>query len=215
MTRLNRVGLLAVSALLVAGAVTLGASPVDAGRASRQAFRADMRGLWTDHVVWTRMYIVSAATLSEDLPDIADTAGRLFDNQADIAEAVAAFYGDEAGQALNDLLDEHIAVAAEAIAAARAGDDPALQDALARWYLNADEIAAFLAAANPQNWEFDHMRAHMRHHLDLTLAEAVARLTGDYAADIAAYDEVRTQILDLADNLANGIIDQFPSRFGQ
>lgn len=215
MTRLLRVGLLAGLTVLLVSAVALAASPVDAGRASREAFRAQMRGLWNDHVVWTRMYIVSAATLPADLPDITDTAGRLFANQADIADAVAAFYGEEAGQALNDLLDEHIAVAAETITAAKAGDDAALQDALGRWYVNADEIAAFLAAANPQNWQFDHMSAHMRHHLDLTLEEAVARLNGDYAADIAAYDEVRTQILDLADTLANGIIDQFPSRFGR
>lgn len=215
MTRLLRSGMLAVSVLLVAGAVALAASPVDAGRASREAFRAQMRGLWNDHVVWTRMYIVSAATLPADLPDIAETAGRLFANQADIGDAVAAFYGEEAGRALNDLLDEHIAIAAEAIAAAKAADDPALQDALSRWYVNADDIAAFLAAANPQNWHFEHMSAHMRHHLDLTLAEAVARLGGDYAADIAAYDEVRTQILDLADTLANGIIAQFPNRFGR
>jgi prophage DNA circulation protein len=215
MTRLLRVGLLAGLAVLLVSAVALAASPVDAGRASREAFRAQMRGLWNDHVVWTRMYIISAATLASDLPDISATANRLFANQADIGDAVGAFYGEEAGQALNDLLDEHIAIAAEAIAAAKAGDQPALQDALARWYVNADEIAAFLAAANPQNWQFDHMSAHMRHHLDLTLEEAVARLNGDYAADIAAYDEVRTQILDLADTLANGIIDQFPSRFGR
>ena len=215
MTRLIRIGVFAVSALLMASAVALAAPPTDAGRASREAFRAQMRGLWNDQVVWTRMYIVSAATLPADLPDIADTAARLFANQTDIGDAVAPFYGAEAGQALNDLLDEHIAVAAEAIGAARANDDPALQDALARWYVNADDIARFLAAANPENWAFEHMSAHMRHHLDLTLAEAVARLSGDYAADIAAYDEVRTQILDLADTLANGIIAQFPHRFGR
>jgi hypothetical protein len=37
----------------------------------------------------------------------------------------------------------------------------------------------------------------MRHHLDLTLAEAVARLGGDYAADIAAYEQVQRQVLRL------------------
>jgi hypothetical protein len=215
MNRLLRVGLLAGAALLLVSAGTLAATPADAGRASREAFRAEMRSLWNDHVVWTRMYIVSAATLPADLPDTADTAARLFANQDDIGDAVAAFYGDAAGAALTDLLDEHIAVAAEAIGAAKAGDDAGLQDALARWYANADDIARFLAAANPENWAFDHMSAHMRHHLDLTLQEAVARLTGDYAGDIAAYDEVRTQILDLADTLANGIIDQFPERFGR
>ena len=215
MTRLLRVGLLAVAALLVAGAATLASSPADAGRASREAFRAEMRGLWNDHVVWTRMYVVSAATLPTELPDISATAERLFTNQTDIGNAVAAFYGDAAGAALTDLLDEHIALAAEAIGAAKAGDQAALDDALARWYVNADDIAHFLSEANPRHWHFDHLSAHMRHHLDLTLAEAVARLQGDYARDIAAYDEVRTQILELSDTLANGIIAQFPGRFGR
>ena len=214
MTRLLRVGL-AVAALLVAGAATLASSPADAGRASREAFRAEMRGLWNDHVVWTRMYVVSAATLPTELPDISATAERLFANQTDIGNAVAAFYGDAAGAALTDLLDEHIALAAEAIGAAKAGDQAALDDALARWYVNADDIARFLSEANPRHWHFDHLSAHMRHHLDLTLAEAVARLQGDYARDIAAYDEVRTQILELSDTLANGIIAQFPGRFGR
>jgi len=215
MTRLLRVGLLAVAALLVAGAATLASSPADAGRASREAFRAEMRGLWNDHVVWTRMYVVSAATLPTELPDISATAERLFANQTDIGNAVAAFYGDAAGAALTDLLDEHIALAAEAIGAAKAGDQAALDDALGRWYVNADDIARFLSEANPRHWHFDHLSAHMRHHLDLTLAEAVARLQGDYARDIAAYDEVRTQILELSDTLANGIIAQFPGRFGR
>ena len=215
MTRLLRVGLLAVAALLVASAATLASSPADAGRASREAFRAEMRGLWNDHVVWTRMYVVSAATLPTELPDISATAERLFANQTDIGNAVAAFYGDAAGAALTDLLDEHIALAAEAIGAAKAGDQAALDDALARWYVNADDMARFLSEANPRHWHFDHLSAHMRHHLDLTLAEAVARLQGDYAADIAAYDEVRTQILELSDTLANGIIAQFPGRFGR
>lgn len=223
MTRLVRIGVAAVALALLGGAVAFaGTSPTSspavesqAGRASREAFRAQMRVLWEDHVVWTRQYIVSAATLETALPDLAATADRLFANQADIGDAVATFYGADAGAALTDLLTEHIAIAAEAISAARAGDDPALQDALARWYTNADEIAAFLAAANPDNWHFDHMSAHMRHHLDLTLAEAVARLNGDYVADIAAYAEVRTQILSLSDTLADGIIAQFPGRFGR
>ena len=76
-----------------------------------------------------------------------------------------------------------------------------------------EPLAAFLAAANPKSWPLAEMRAMMRGHLDLTTAEAVARLTGDWEADIAAYDEVHRHILGMADALSAGIVRQFPARF--
>jgi hypothetical protein len=221
-SRVLRTGLVAAIVLLAGTAVAYAGSTTnvqgpdaDAGRASREAFRAQMRVLWQDHVVWTRQYIVSAATEEADLPDIIPTADRLFANQREIGNAVAAFYGDAAGDALTALLDDHIAIAAEAIGEAKAEDEAGLQNALDRWYANADDIAAFLAAANPDSWPLAMMRAHMRDHLDLTLREAVARLDGQYADDIAAYDLIRTQIAEMADMLADGIIADFPGRFGR
>lgn len=176
----------------------------------RDAFRDAMRKLWEDHVTWTRLYIVSAVA---DLPDVGPTAGRLLQNQADIGDAVKPFYGRAAGDALTALLRPHILIAAELIEAAKADDAKRIEVASASWYANSDEIADFLAAANPDNWPREAMRAEMRHHLDLTLQEALARLRGDWAADIAAYDTVHEHILGMADVLSTGIIRQFPRRF--
>jgi hypothetical protein len=53
----------------------------------------------------------------------------------------------------------------------------------------------------------------MKRHLDLTTQEAVARLQGHWSADIAAYDRVHTEILQMANMLSSGIISQFPNRF--
>lgn len=226
MPRYTRTALVAGAVLAVTLATLAGvsaASPPRAafggahphGQASQDAFRAEMRKLWEDHIVWTRLYIVSAATQAENLPDIGPTADRLFANQAHIGAAIAPFYGEAAGDALTALLNEHIATAAEVIAAAKAGDTDATTAALDRWYANADEIAAFLANANPQHWPPEEMVAMMRDHLDHTLAEAVARLQGDYPADIAAYDAVHAQILEMADMLSAGIIAQFPQEFAR
>lgn len=173
------------------------------------ALRDDLRKLWEDHIVWTRMFIVSAAA---DLPDADAAAARLLQNQDDIGDAVAAFYGEEAGQGLAALLRDHILIAADLVGAAKAGAQAKVEKASERWYANADEIAAFLAAANP-NWPQEHMAEMMRVHLDVTLEEATARLGGDWEADIAAYDRIHEDILTMADGLADGIVAQFPERF--
>jgi hypothetical protein len=41
----------------------------------------------------------------------------------------------------------------------------------------------------------------------------VLRLTGNHAGDIARYDEVHAAILEMADMLSLGIIQQFPTQF--
>lgn len=172
-------------------------------------FHQAMRALWVDHVTWTRLYIVSAVA---ELPDLDATAGRLLQNQDDIGAAVGSFYGDAAGVALAELLREHILVAADLVEAAKAGDGDVVATQSDRWYANADEIATFLASANPA-WPFEAVREMMRTHLDQTVTEVTARLTEDWDADIAAYDEIRLHILAMADVLATGIIEQFPDRF--
>ena len=173
------------------------------------AFRQDMRKLWEDHVTWTRLAIISLTTGS---PDTDATVGRLLQNQDDIGAAIAPFYGVEAGNRLATLLREHITIAAELIAAAKAGNQPELVRQQARWEANADEIARFLNSANPR-WKLDETRSMLLEHLQLTTSEVVARLQSDWTADVAAYDEIHRQALHMADMLSTGIVAQFPKRF--
>jgi hypothetical protein len=174
------------------------------------ALRTDMRKLWEDHVTWTRLAIISLET---GTPDTEATVARLLRNQTDIGNAIKPYFGNAAGNALTQQLRTHILIAADLIAAAKAGDQAKLADAQARWNANADQIAATLNSVNPHNWKLGAMRAEMREHLRLTTEEAVARLQGKWNADVAAYDKVHTHILHMSDMLASGIIKQFPSRF--
>ena len=208
------------------GIVTYSSNPVDAANAATAhthtrshaptrspmavKFRNQMRKLWEDHIVWTRQFIVSSVA---DLPDANTAAGRLLANQDDIGDAIKPFYGEEAGEALSALLRDHILIAADILTAAKSGDSAGVEEANARWHDNADEIADFLAAANPKQWSQDEMRTMMAEHLDWTLAEAVARLQADWDADVAAYDRIHRDILHMADMLSIGIIKQFPRRF--
>ena len=175
---------------------------------AQQAFHDEMRKLWEDHVTWTRLAIVTFA--AEGQPGFGPTAARLLENQVDIGDAIKPFYGEAAGNALTALLTDHITIAVELLQAAREGDTSAFADAQERWYANSDDIADFLAEANPRFWPQSEMRAGMRMHLDQTLAEAAHELGGDYAASVADYDEIHEHILDMADLLSNGLIGAFP-----
>jgi hypothetical protein len=177
---------------------------------SELALHDQMRKLWEDHITWTRNVIIS---FDAGLPDLNTVIGRLLQNQADIGDAIKPYYGADAGEQLTALLREHILGAARVLAALKAGDQAALQQALDAWYANAHEIAVFLSSLNPRNWALAEMDQMMREHLDATTREAVARNAGDWAADVAAYDAVHVQILAMADMLSSGIVDQFPRLF--
>jgi hypothetical protein len=174
------------------------------------AFRSAMDKLWEDHITWTRMVIVDFAA---GLPDLKTAEARLLRNQADIGNAIKPYYGRAAGNQLTQLLRTHILEAVPVLAAAKAGDNRKLTQALDAWYANARQIATFLSKANPHNWPRGMMNAMMKDHLALTTKEAVARLNGNWRADVAAYDQVHAEILHMSEMLSTGIINQFPNRF--
>ena len=176
---------------------------------SAAALKQDMRKLWTDHVVWTRDYIIAAVG---DQPDAKAAADRLLKNQEDIGNAVAKFYGAPAGTQLTTLLKEHITIAVDLIKAAKAGDKAAQQNADSRWQQNAVQIADFLSKANP-NWPRATLVDMMKKHLSTTTDEVVARLNKNWDADVRAFDAVYDHILHMADALSDGIVKQFPGKF--
>src|SRR5436190_12463152 len=132
---------LAFVALLPAGFVQAQTPAMSPAAALHQ----DMRKLWTDHVVWTRDYIVAAVG---DQPDASAAAARLMKNQEDIGAAVAGYYGKAAGDQLTALLKQHISIAVDLIKAAKAGNKAEQSAQDAKWHQNGEEIATFLSKAN-------------------------------------------------------------------
>jgi hypothetical protein len=168
-----------------------------------------MRKLWSDHVVWTRLYILAAAAND---PSAQTTAARLLRNQEDIGNAIAPYYGAAAGARLTDLLKQHILIAVDLVSAAKAGDNAKVADADRRWHANADELATFLSGANP-NWPKAAVLSMLNQHLALTTQEATARLQSRWSDDASTFDSIFNQILMMADTLSDGIVRQFPTRF--
>src|SRR5262245_55273420 len=202
-----------VGSFLIVSAGT--AAPADHNHTSKGLSAAaatlhqNMRTLWSDHVIWTREYIVAAVA---DQPDQQAAAARLMRNQDDIGSAVAAYYGQPAGAKLTELLKAHISIAVDLIKAAKAGDTAAQHHADVAWHRNAEDIADFLSRANP-NWPRAALVAMMNTHLSTTTDEVVARLTKNWEQDVRAFDAVYHHILEMSDALSDGVVKQFPNQF--
>ena len=178
-------------------------------RSEAEELRTAMRKLWEDHVTWTRNVILN---VMDDLPGTDQAVKRLLKNQDDIGDAIKPYYGNDAGEKLSSLLHTHITQAADLLKAAKVDDKAAVERLNQQWTENANEISEFLAKANP-NWKLADMKMMMHDHLKLTLEEATARHKKDYDADVAAYDKVHDEILEMADMLSDGIVKQHPNKF--
>lgn len=168
-----------------------------------------MRELWAEHVIWTRMFIMSVA---DNTTDKAVVTQRLLKNYDDLADAMTPYYGNDTGNKFGSLIEEHLLTAAALVEAAKAGNSTAASAAEKKWYENADEIAAFENSINP-NWNKTTTMTMWHDHLKLTKAEAVARLTKNYTADIEAFDQIEDLANMMADSMADGIVKQFPDKF--
>lgn len=174
------------------------------------AFHDSMRALWEAHGAWTHMVIVSFVG---NLPNLPAEEQVLLQNQVDIGNAVAPYYGNAAGTALTNLLKAHILGAVKVLVAAKSGNATQLAQAEAAWFTNGRQIADFLHAADPRFLSRSAARRMMNVHLSQVIQQGVDELKGDYAADARAFAPYIRHILDMADMISSGIIRQFASRF--
>jgi hypothetical protein len=164
------------------------------------------RLLWDQHVEWTRMAVMG---IVHNLPESDLITKRLLRNPTDFANALAPFYGEANAQKFDQLLSDHLTIAAEIVKAAMANDSNAVTDADKRWHANAEAIAAFLASLNPY-WKEEDWSAMLKEHLDLLSENVDQMVSGDYEDSINGYDDMELQALEMADMMSEGIAMQYP-----
>jgi hypothetical protein len=145
-----------------------------------------------------------------DLPGTNVYIDRLLQNAQDMEDALAPYYGDDA-EVLGDLIRDHLVIAAQILQAAKDGQP--LDGLIASWYANSHDIAVQMNEMNPEFWPLEETEKMWTDHLDATLAEAVAHLTGDFEGEVSAYDEVHDLALEMADFFSDGVMRQFPDQF--
>lgn len=166
---------------------------------SRQDLGNIMDHLWIDHAVWTHDFIVA---FFDNLSSLDAITKRLLQNQEDIGNTVAQFYGKNAGEQLTQLLKEHILIAVEVLQAAKSDDSVELKHANDKWHAN--DIALFLSKANPYLPQ-QTLLTMLKEHLQLTIQEATAYLKKQWSQEIILYDKVRAHLINMANVLTDAI----------
>lgn len=169
----------------------------------------NMNLVWEQHIMWTRMFLISVA---ENLKDLEATKARLLQNPADIANVFRRYYGASVANTIQKLLTEHLLIGGDLIVALKNNNQILAKELNDKWYKNADDMAIAFSSINPFYPE-KQVRDMLYEHLKLTTNEVTARLRKDYVADIKAYDMVQREILKMSHFFVNGIVKQFPNLF--
>ena len=172
---------------------------------SRQVIINKMRKLWSQHVYWTRFFIISTV---EGLPDLKYATDRLLENPGGFAEVFKSYYGENKANKLKKLLTEHLQIAGELVNAVKDSDTEKADELRKKWYANADDIAKLLSVINPY-WSEKKWQDMLYSHLDMTEKEAGFRLKKEYQKDIKIFESIEKEALEMGDFMAFGIIRQF------
>lgn len=186
------------------------AAPQAAAAPAAPKLHAALRGLWHGHIVHTRAYAM--AVKAGNTAAATKAADDVVANAKQIANAVAGFYGADAGKGMLKLLAGHWAGVKALTDAEHAGDKAASDKAMQDLSTNAGEIAKFLHGANPANWPEATVQGLLLEHVADHKAQIGEIMGGDSAAEAKTWVMMQEHMNTIADALAGGIAAQFPTK---
>lgn len=180
---------------------TPGMNPADGGE-EIAGLREAMRLAWINHVVWSRLYLISAA---ENLENADDTLMQLLGNVDEITAVFANNYSPAAIQQFKELLTEHVQIMGNLIEELKKEETEEYNHILPDWYENGERIADFLSRQTAA-YDRQELRDMIKNHLDILREEIEGWFEGDYRKDIEAFIRSEKEILSMADYLAGGLL---------
>ena len=149
---------------------------------------------WEQHIMWTRMLLISSA---DNLKDLDATEKRLLQNPKDIADIFRKYYGNAFANRIENLLTEHLTIGKNLIVALKNNNQKLAKELTDNWYKNADDMAEAFSSINPF-YSKEKVQDMLYDHLELTTDEVTARLRKDYSADIEAFNNVQQEVLKMS-----------------
>lgn len=171
----------------------------ETGTSEEVNLRTQMRTLWQDRVLWTRMLMVSIAA---GLGEVDIILARLRKNQEDIGDALKKHIGTDNRNMLTIMLKNSITISKNLIKAKKTGDAGMDIDADEALKANIVSMASFLSTLNP-NWTYEPLQKMLLEYLNLIKEGTIAYLNKKYDDDLAVYEQNQRLALKIADKLTD------------
>ena len=159
------------------------------------------RKVWTDHILYTREYILYELY---SLPHKADIVARVMKNQEEIGAVFATYYGAEVGSQLTTLLKNHEEQGSNIVTSVKYGA-PVDQLQL-DWFDNADLIVKLLVTINPYLHKSEMTEIFYKH---LDQVNKLVEETFKRRNTVPDFDMAIQHMLNLANVLTFAISRQF------
>lgn len=163
-----------------------------------------LRSLWEQLSYWLRMYLVS---VSGDMSDGEEVRNRLQQIPEQMERVFAQYYPPEIAAELRQSLEQFVNGLTTLAGLVKNGSAEETDRKEMELEQEADRLAELFSNVNI-NYDADQLKEALGEYLLQTKREIVARLSGEFAEDIATFDEVERQALRIADYLASGIREQ-------
>ncbi|MFC7747399.1 copper amine oxidase [Lentibacillus kimchii] len=149
----------------------------------------------------------------EGAPDFEASTNALSGNTEDLSAAIASVYGDEAGQAFNDMWSEHIGYFVDYVNATAEEDEEAKQEALDNLQMYKEDFSAFIEKATGGNVEASAMAEGLQTHVNQLIGAFDSYANGSYDEAFNQTRDAYGHMYGAAKLLSSGIVAQNPDKF--
>lgn len=168
----------------------------------------DMHQAWNQHNFWDAMFVISLFNALENTDAV---QRRLMQTPEDIAAVFEQFYSMPIVNQIRQMLEEHVRLGGELTMAMKNNNTEQAQQLESQLNQNADQMARMLASTNSQ-YNYEELRRMLRMHLDMMKKAKMAELDGNHDESVRLMDENGKQLMELADVLTEGLMEQFYQR---
>ena len=194
------------AAVTMAPAMAQQSAPPAASKAAQAD--ASIRDLWVGHIFWVRNVVVETLARNQLAAAAAET--QVVENAKQIASSIEPFYGKPAADKLFTLLAGHYGAIKQYLTAGT--NQAAKNAAMAAGNANADQIATFLAGANP-NLPVETLKALLEAHVAQHEMQIDQLRAKQYAQEAKTWEMMKNHVYMISDALAGALAKQFPAKF--